>query len=93
MMGETGNANVGQFWLNGFNQTISRLGIEVGSTGVNANQLVVNNGEHKFDADVRRRVGTGVGVQWNHLEYRPRFGRNGDPRPRHHVRYAPPERG
>jgi fibronectin-binding autotransporter adhesin len=43
MMGQTGNGNVGQFWLNGFNQTIARLGIEVGSTGVNANQLVVNN--------------------------------------------------
>jgi fibronectin-binding autotransporter adhesin len=41
-LGQNGGTNVGQFWTNGFNQTIAALNIQTGSTGVAANQIVQN---------------------------------------------------
>lgn len=41
-LGQNASTNEGQFWTNGFNQTIAALNIQTGSTGVAANQIVQN---------------------------------------------------
>jgi autotransporter-associated beta strand protein len=42
VLGQNGNGNQGQFWLNGFNQTISYFGIAGGSTATATGQIVQN---------------------------------------------------
>ncbi len=44
ILGQNGNANVAQFWLNGNNQTIAQLGVAAGSTGVLGSMIVQNGG-------------------------------------------------
>lgn len=42
-LGQNGQSTIGQFWLNGFNQTITALNVQAGSTA-EASQIVQNGG-------------------------------------------------
>jgi autotransporter-associated beta strand protein len=42
VLGQNGSGNLGQMWMNGFNQTFSLLTIQAGSTGAVASEIVQN---------------------------------------------------